>query len=87
MEVPGPDRPIVIKIKGSNARNKIARFRNDVFSFQRGDLTALDKWRGVTIQGHKLLTDPRIIRALGEQGNLPEHFGSEQVIPYSSGVA
>ena len=36
MEVPGPDGPIVIKIKGSNARNKIARFRNDVFRFLGG---------------------------------------------------
>jgi hypothetical protein len=87
MEVPGPDHPILIKIKGSNARNKIARFRNDVFSFQGGDLTALDKWRDVTVQGHKLLTDPQILRRLGEQDNLPEHFGSEQVIPYSSGAA
>jgi hypothetical protein len=87
MEVPGPDRPIVIKIKGSNARNKIARFRDDVFRFLGGNGSALDKWQGVTIQGHKLLTDPRIIRVLGEQGNLPEHFGSEQVIPYSGGAA
>jgi hypothetical protein len=38
-------------------------------------------------RGTKLLTDPGIIRLLGEQDNLPEHFGSEQVIPYSGGVA
>lgn len=87
MEVPGPDGPIVIKIKGSNARNKIARFRNDVFSFLGGNRFALDKWKGVTIQGHPLLTDLRIIRLLGEQDNLPEHFGSEQIIPYSGGAA
>jgi hypothetical protein len=87
MEVFGPDGPVFIKIKGSNARNKIARYRNDVFSFLGGDRYALDKWEGVTIQGHKLLTDPRILRMQGEQGNLPEHFGSEQVIPYSGGAA
>lgn len=87
MEVPGPDGPIIIKIKGSNARNKIARFRNDFFRVLGGDRSALDKWRGVTIQGHELLTDPRIVRMLGEQDNLPEHFGSEQVIPYSGGAA
>jgi len=87
MEVPGPDGPIIIKIRGSKARNEIARFRNAVFDFQRGDLTALDKWRGVTIQGHKLLTNPKILQTLGEQENLPEHFGSEQVIPYSGGAA
>jgi hypothetical protein len=87
IEVPGPDGPVLIKIRGSKARNEIARFRNDVFRFQRGDLTALDKWRGVTIQGHKLLTDPKILQTLGEQENLPEHFGSEQVIPYSGGAA
>ena len=86
MEVPGPDGPIVIKIKGSNARNKIARFRNDFFSFLGGDRSALDKWDGVTVQGHKLLTDRRIVRMLGEQENLPEHFGSEQIIPYSGGA-
>jgi hypothetical protein len=87
MEVPGPDGPVVIKIRGSKARSEIARYRNDVFRFQGGDLTALDKWRGVTVQGHKLLTDPKILQALGEQDNLPENFGSEQVIPYSGGTA
>jgi hypothetical protein len=86
MEVPGPDGPVIIKIKGSKARNDIARYRNDVFAFQGGDLTALDKWQGVTVQGHKLLTDPKILRTLGEQENLPEHFGSEQLIPYSGGA-
>jgi hypothetical protein len=87
MEVPGPDGPIVIKIRGSKARNRVALYRNDVFAFQGGDLTALDKWDGVTIQGHKLLTDRQILQTLGEQENLPEHFGSEQVIPYSGGRA
>jgi hypothetical protein len=86
MEVPGPDGPVIIKIKGSKARNNIARYRNDVFAFQGGDLTALDKWQGVTVQGHKLLTDPKILRTLGQQENLPEHFGSEQLIPYSGGA-
>ncbi len=87
MEIPGPDGPIVIKIRGSKARNDVARFRNDVFEFLRGDAKALDKWKGIKIQGHELLTDPRVIRLLGEQDNLPEHFGSEQVIPYSRGAA
>lgn len=87
MEIPGPDGPIVVKIKGYKAKSEMARFRNDVFSFLGGNRSALDKWKGVRIQGHELLTDPRIIRILGEQGNLPEHFGSEQIIPYSSGAA
>ena len=86
MEIPGADGPIVIKIRGSRARSEVARFRNDVFDFLRGDATVLDKWKGVKIQGHELLTDPRIIRILGEQDNLPEHFGSEQVIPYPGGA-
>jgi hypothetical protein len=87
MEVPGPDGPIVVKVRGSKAASEWARFRNDVFSFLGGDGSALDKWKGVKIQGHELLTDTRIIRLLGEQDNLPEHFGSEQVIPYSGGAA
>jgi hypothetical protein len=87
LEIPGPNGPIVIKIRGSKAKSDIARFRNDVFSFLGGDLSALEKWKGVRIQGHELLTDPRVIRLLGEQDNLPEHFGSEQVIPYSGGAA
>jgi hypothetical protein len=86
MEVPGPDGPVLIKIRGSKARNEIARYRNDVFRFEGGDLTAIDKWHGVTVQGHKLLTDPKILQTLGEQENLPEHFGSEQPIPYSAGT-
>jgi hypothetical protein len=87
MEIPGPDGPVVVKIKGYKAKIEIARFRNDVFRFLGGDRSALEKWKGVTVQGHELLTDHRIIRLLGEQGNLPEHFGSEQVIPYSGGAA
>src|SRR5262249_24799861 len=86
MEIPGPDAPILIKIRGSKSRSDVARFRSDVFEFLGGDGSALDKWKGIEIQGHKLLTDPRIIRLLGEQGNLPEHFGSEQIIPYTGGV-
>jgi hypothetical protein len=87
MEIPGPDGPIIVKVRGSKAKGDLARFRNDVFSFLAGNRTALDKWNGVTIQGHQLLTDHRIVLMLGEQGNLPEHFGSEQVIPYPSGAA
>lgn len=87
LEIPGPDGPILVKIRGSKAKGEFARFRNDVFSFLGGNRFALDKWKGVTIQGHKLLTDPRIIRLLGKQDKLPEHFGSEQVIPYSGGAA
>jgi hypothetical protein len=87
MEIPGPHGPIVIKVRGYKAKIQVARFRNDVFRFLGGDPSALDKWKGETIQGHELLTDPHIIRLLGEQENLPEHFGSEQVIPYSGGVA
>jgi hypothetical protein len=86
MEIPGPSGPVVIKIRGSKARSQVARFRNDVFDFLAGNATALDKWNGVKIQGHELLTDPDIIRLLGEHDNLPEHFGSEQVVPYSGGA-
>jgi hypothetical protein len=87
MEIPGADGPFLIKIRGSKARSDIARFRNDFFAFLGGDAGALDKWKGVNIQGHELLTDPGIIRLLGEQENLPEHFGGEQVIPYFGGPA
>jgi hypothetical protein len=59
MEIPGPDGPIVITVKGSKARSEVARFRNDVFSFLAGNRSALDKWKGVTIQGHKTTDGPR----------------------------
>jgi hypothetical protein len=87
LEIPGPDGPIIVKIRGSKARSEAARFRNDVFRFLGGDLTAIDEWKGISIQGHELLTDPRILRLLGQQGNLPENFGSEQIIPYHGGAA
>jgi hypothetical protein len=87
LEIPGRDGPIVVKVRGSKAASELARFRNDVFRFLAGERTALDKWKGVSVQGHELLTDPRIIELLGEQGNLPEHFGSEQIIPYYGATA
>jgi len=87
MEMPGPDGLILIKVRGSKAKGELAEYRNDVARFLRGDRTALDKWQGVSIQGHELLTEPRILQLLGEQGKMPEHFGSEQAIPYSRGAA
>lgn len=87
MEIFGPNGPVVIKVRGSNARSQVAQFRNDVFAFLGGNPTALDRWKGVRIQGHELLTDPKILLLLAEQENLPEHFGSEQIIPYSGGAA
>jgi len=87
MEIPGPSGPIVIKVRGSKARSEIARFRNDVFDSLGDNPSALDKWKGVKIQGHELLTNPEILQLLADQDNLPEHFGSEQVIPYSGGAA
>jgi len=87
MEIPGPNGPQLVKVRGSKARNEFAKYRNDVFRFQAGDRTALDKWDGVTIQGNKLFTDRQILQRQGVEGNLPENFGSEQVIPYSGGAA
>ena len=87
MEIFGPNGPIVIKVRGSKARSQVAQFRNDVFAFLGGNATALDKWKGIKIQGNELLTDPEILLLLAQQDNLPEHFGSEQVIPYSGGTA
>jgi hypothetical protein len=87
MEVPGPDGPETRKVRGSKARNEFARYRNDVFRFLAGDRSALDKWEGVTIQGHSLFTDRQMLLKQAEQDKLPEHFGSEQVIPYSVGIS
>jgi len=86
MEIPGRNGTALIKVRGSKARNEFARYRNDVFRFQGGDIHALDKWDGVTIQGHTLLTDRGILQNLAEQDKLPEHFGSEQIIPYAGGA-
>ena len=86
MEMPSENGPVLMKLKGYKAKREAVRYREDYFRFLGGDHSALDKWKGVTIQGHTLLTDPDIIRLQGEQGNLPEHFGSEQVIPYSGGL-
>jgi hypothetical protein len=86
MQMPSENGPILMKIRGYKAKREMTRYREDYFRFLEGDQSVLDKWKGVTIQGHKLLTDPDIIRLQGEGENLPEHFGSEQVIPYS-GVA
>jgi hypothetical protein len=87
MEVQGPNGPQLIKVKGSRARNEIAKYRNDVFRFLAGDLTALDKWDGVTVQRYKLLTDRQVLQRQVEEDKLPEHFGSEQIVPYSGGPA
>jgi hypothetical protein len=87
LEMPGPDGPVIRKVRGYKAKTEMVRFRNDYFKFLGGDQTALDKWKGVRIQGYEPVTDPQIIRLQGEQGNLPEHFGSEQIVPYSGGAA
>src|SRR5262249_8982521 len=33
MEIPGPDGPIVVRIRGFKAKTEMARFRNDFFSY------------------------------------------------------
>jgi hypothetical protein len=73
LQIPGPDGPIDINVRGSKLASKFAKYKAAVNRLLAGDRDALKSWRGKKLAGIPLVTDTK---TLVEQ----EH---QQMLPYS----
>src|SRR2546427_8153208 len=68
LQIPTPDGPQEIKVKGSKDATELARYLIAIQDFLRGDRTALAEFRGKKISGVELITDGQLLIALaGEE--------------------
>ena len=73
LQIPGPDGPKDITVRGSKAASEFANYKAAINRLLRGDGHALDRWDGKTIQGIPLITDTK---TLVEQAR-------KEILPYS----
>jgi hypothetical protein len=73
LQIPGPDGPRDITVRGSKTASKFAKYKASINRLLRGDRNAMSEWHGKKIAGIELLTDPKI---LVEQAR-------KEILPYS----
>jgi len=73
LQIPGPDGPRDVTVRGSKAASEFANYKAAINRLLRGDRHALDRWHGKTIQGIQLVTDPE---TLVDQAR-------KEILPYS----
>jgi DNA-binding CsgD family transcriptional regulator len=70
LQIPGPDGPIHVTVKGSKAASELAAYVSARAAFLRsGDESALRRFEGKNIGGQLLVTDPKILTEQAEQGD------------------
>ena len=71
MLIPTSGGPVPVSIRGSEKASQLGRYMSAVGTFLRsGDTNALRKFRGQTIAGHRLITDPETLNYLAQAGAL-----------------
>lgn len=73
LQIPGPDGPREINVRGSKPASQFASYKADINRLLRGDRNAMAKWHGRKIAGVELVTEPKI---LVEQAR-------KEILPYS----
>lgn len=73
LQIPGPDGPRDITVRGSKAASKFANYKAAINRLLRGDRNAMAPWHGKKIAGIELITDTR---TLVEQAR-------KEILPYS----
>ena len=73
LQIPGPNGPVDINVRGSKAAAEVARYKAAVNRLLHGDRDALKDWHGKKIAGIPLITDTK---TLVEQAHL-------EMLPYS----
>jgi DNA-binding CsgD family transcriptional regulator len=68
-----------LRVRGSRQAKLASDYSNAFQRYLAGDTLALRPFRGKTIAGHTLLTDPKKIKELGEKGFEVDHFYAEVV--------
>ena len=71
LQIPGPNGPIEITVRGSKAASKVAKYKSAVNRFLRGDRNALADWDGKKIAGIALVTAADVLVAQADKGLLP----------------
>ena len=70
LQIPGPDGPIQVTVKGSKAASELAAYVSARAAFLRsGDESALRRFKGKKIGGQLLVTDPKLLTEQAEQGD------------------
>ncbi len=66
-----PDGVTTVEVSGSRARSLVGRHANAVRKFvETGDSTDLREFRGKSVGGRSLTTDPDILRRLARRGEV-----------------
>jgi hypothetical protein len=71
LQIPGPNGPKEINVRGSKAASEIARYKAAVNRYLSGDPSALVDWRGKKIAGHEVVTDENTLKGLAVNDLLP----------------
>jgi hypothetical protein len=73
LQIPGPNGPKDVTVRGSKAASKFANYKAAINRLLRGDRNAMAPWHGKQVAGIELITDPKI---LVEQAR-------KEILPYS----
>jgi hypothetical protein len=73
LQIPGPDGPRDITVRGSKAASQFANYKAAINRLLRGDRDAMAAWQGKEIAGIELITDTK---TLVEQAR-------KEILPYS----
>lgn len=66
-----PDGPVTVEVRGSRAASLLSRHANAVQTFvQTGNARVLRAFRGKSVGGHELASDPNVLRRLARRGEL-----------------
>jgi DNA-binding CsgD family transcriptional regulator len=71
LQIPGPNGPIEIQVRGSKAASEFARYKAAVNRFLRGDRHALADWHGKKIAEIELITAGNTLKSLAEKDLIP----------------
>jgi len=71
LQIPGPNGPVDIAVRGSKMATEVARYKSDINRGLRGKRSALKKWVDKEIAGVKLITDLITLVSLQDKGLLP----------------
>ena len=71
MQIPGPDGPKGVRVRGSKAASAFASYKASINRLLRGDRNAMARWHGRKIAGIELITDPQILVEQARKELLP----------------
>jgi len=71
LQIPGPDGPIEVAVRGLKAAREVAKYKAAVNRFLAGDRTALDGWRGKKVGAVELITAGDVLIDQEDKGLLP----------------